>query len=204
MARFPTSSQRPRYTAAVGATGNLSIRTCGIALALLAISACAHKQTIRLDCVPKDVTIYLDKVPLDRVPDSIDLRTDQPHVLFFKGEGYEPVMVVLEIEESGGWQARRRSYVERAARIHRTLMLHSVGMLLREEECSSVLRTYLLPDRVGYASVHDALKAAGFVIYAGQGDLAPDVFRIAYMGDITAADLDALCGALGDAFLRAT
>ena len=29
---------------------------------------CAHKQTIRLDCVPKDVTIYLDKVPLDRAP----------------------------------------------------------------------------------------------------------------------------------------
>jgi 2-aminoethylphosphonate-pyruvate transaminase len=111
---------------------------------------------------------------------------------------------LLELEESGGWQARRRSYVERAARIHRTLMLHSVGMLLREEECSSVLRTYLLPDRVGYAAVHDALKAAGFVIYAGQGDLAPDVFRIAYMGDITAADLDALCSALGDAFVRAT
>ena len=100
MARFPTAFQRPRYTAAVVATGNASIRTCGIALALLAVGACAHKQTIRLDCVPKDVTIYLDKVPLDRVPDSIDLRTDQPHVLFFKGEGYEPTMVVLDIEET--------------------------------------------------------------------------------------------------------
>ena len=79
---------------------DVSIRSCGIALALLAVCACAHKQTIPLDCVPKDVTIYLDKVPLDRVPDSISLRTDQPHVLFFKGEGYEPVMVVLELEET--------------------------------------------------------------------------------------------------------
>jgi hypothetical protein len=78
----------------------ISIRTCGVALALLAVGACAHKQTIQLDCVPKDVTIYLDKVPLDRVPDSIALRTDQPHVLFFKGEGYEPTMVVLELEET--------------------------------------------------------------------------------------------------------
>ncbi len=100
MAGFPTASHRPRYTAAVVAPVTVSIRTCGIALALLAIGACAHKQTIRLDCVPKDVTIYLDKVALDRVPDSIDLRTDQPHVLFFKGEGYEPVMVVLELEET--------------------------------------------------------------------------------------------------------
>jgi hypothetical protein len=77
-----------------------SIRICGIALALLVVGACAHKQTVRLDCVPKDVTIYLDKVPLDRVPDSVDLRTDQPHLLFFRGESYEPTMVVLEIEET--------------------------------------------------------------------------------------------------------
>jgi hypothetical protein len=100
MAGFPTASRRPRYTAAVVAPVVISIRTCGVALALLAVGACAHKQTIQLDCVPKDVTIYLDKVPLDRVPDSIALRTDQPHVLFFKGEGYEPTMVVLELEET--------------------------------------------------------------------------------------------------------
>jgi hypothetical protein len=100
MVDFPTASHRPRYTAVVVARFDVSIRTCGIVLALLAVGACAHKQTIRLDCVPKDVTIYLDKVPLDRVPDSIDLRTDQPHVLFFKGEGYEPTMVVLDIEET--------------------------------------------------------------------------------------------------------
>ncbi len=78
----------------------VSIRICGTVLAFLGVGACAHKQTIRLDCVPKDVTIYLDKVPLDRVPDSVALRTDQPHVLFFKGEGYEPMMVVLDTEET--------------------------------------------------------------------------------------------------------
>jgi hypothetical protein len=91
---------RRRYTAAVVTPVVISIRACGIALVVLVVGACAHKQTIQLDCVPKDVTIYLDKVPLDRVPDSIALRTDQPHVLFFKGEGYEPTMVVLELEET--------------------------------------------------------------------------------------------------------
>jgi len=78
----------------------VSVRICAFALALVVVGACAHKQTIRLDCVPKDVTIYLDKVPLERVPDSVDLRTDRPHLLFFRGEGYEPTMVVLEIEET--------------------------------------------------------------------------------------------------------
>ena len=100
IAGFPTASRSPRYTAAVVAPFDASIRICGIALVLLTVGACAHTQTVRLDCVPKDVTIYLDKTPLERVPDSIALRTDQPHVLFFKGEGYEPVMVVLELEET--------------------------------------------------------------------------------------------------------
>jgi hypothetical protein len=95
-----TARHCSRYTAAVVAHLDASIRICGVVVALMAVSACAHKQAIRLDCVPKDVTIYLDKVPLDRVPDSIDLRTDQPHVFFFRGEGYEPTMVVLDIEET--------------------------------------------------------------------------------------------------------
>ena len=109
---------------------------------------------------------------------------------------------LLELEEAGGWRARRRSYIERAARVHQALKQHSVGLLLREEECSCVLRTYLLPDRVSYRAAHDELKAAGFVIYAGQGELAPDIFRLSYMGDITVADLDALCAAMGEAFGR--
>jgi hypothetical protein len=100
MLSFPSVVDGPRYTAAVGANFSISIRIGSIVLAMIAVSACAHKQTIRLDCVPKDVTIYLDKAPLERVPDSIDLPTSEPHVLFFKGEGYEPTMVVLEIEET--------------------------------------------------------------------------------------------------------
>jgi len=34
------------------------------------------------------------------------------------------------------------------------------------------------------------------VIYAGQGRLGADIFRIAHMGDIRPAELDALCDAL--------
>jgi hypothetical protein len=78
----------------------LSIQSYGITLALLGTAGCAHKQTVRLDCVPKDITIYLDKVPLKSVPDYLALRTDEPHILFLKGEGYESRMIVLDTDES--------------------------------------------------------------------------------------------------------
>jgi hypothetical protein len=95
---------------------DVSFRACAIALLLLVTGACAHTQTFQIDCIPRDVTIFLDGKPLDRATgditvfvdgapvdrasDSIELRTDQPHVLFIKGEGYLPAMVVLDIEET--------------------------------------------------------------------------------------------------------
>ncbi|MDH3352384.1 MAG: 2-aminoethylphosphonate aminotransferase, partial [Gammaproteobacteria bacterium] len=61
---------------------------------------------------------------------------------------------------------------------------------------SCVLRSYLLPANLSYPVLHDDLKAQGFVIYAGQGELAKRIFRLACMGDIRQADLNALCSAL--------
>jgi 2-aminoethylphosphonate-pyruvate transaminase len=42
-----------------------------------------------------------------------------------------------------------------------------------------------LPAGFSYARLHDQLKARGFVIYAGQGALAPKIFRVANMGDVS-------------------
>ena len=50
-------------------------RSAAILLLVLTLVACAPKQKIQLDCVPKEVTIYVDKEPLPDVPDSIDLHT---------------------------------------------------------------------------------------------------------------------------------
>jgi 2-aminoethylphosphonate-pyruvate transaminase len=55
-----------------------------------------------------------------------------------------------------------------------------------------VLRAYRLPEGVSYPQLHDALKARGFVIYAGQGGLSAELFRISTMGNICAADIDRL------------
>ncbi|MBW2541244.1 MAG: hypothetical protein JRF15_04065 [Deltaproteobacteria bacterium] len=87
-----------------------------MALLLFVGGACTQTQAFRIDCIPRDVTIFLDGKPLDRAggdvevfvdgapvdraSESIDLRTDRPHVLFIKGEGYESAMVVLDTEET--------------------------------------------------------------------------------------------------------
>jgi 2-aminoethylphosphonate-pyruvate transaminase len=63
---------------------------------------------------------------------------------------------------------------------------------LSPEESSVVLRAYRLPAGITYDKLHDALKAKGFVIYAGQGGLSKELFRISTMGAVDANDMDRL------------
>jgi 2-aminoethylphosphonate-pyruvate transaminase len=67
-----------------------------------------------------------------------------------------------------------------------------IEALLPPDESSSRLTAFRLPAGVTYAALHDQLKRAGFVIYAGQGHLAGGIFRIATMGEIQETDLDRL------------
>jgi 2-aminoethylphosphonate-pyruvate transaminase len=103
---------------------------------------------------------------------------------------------LLEHADEGGAEARRQVYLARAQRIHAALADSGVTTLLQPEEYSSVLWSYRLPAERSYAGLHAALKAEGFIIYAGQGDLGRQIFRIAHMGDIRADDLQRLCLAL--------
>lgn len=97
-----------------------------------------------------------------------------------------------ELADEGGWHARREAYRARSSRIAGTLRHLGVTQLLDDGATASALRSYHLPPDRDYRSLHDALAAAGIVIYAGQGRLCTDVFRIACMGEIGAEDLDRL------------
>ena len=55
-----------------------------------------------------------------------------------------------------------------------------------------MLRAYRLPAGIVFTLLHDALKAEGFVIYAGQGNLSKTLFRISTMGNLTSQDMDRL------------
>ena len=110
-----------------------------------------------------------------------------------------------ELDEAGGWRTRNRRYRELAAQVFRGLAGLGVGPLLAiTEPSSSVLTAYRLPEGCSYPSLHDALKRAGFVIYAGQGTLAADMFRIAVMGDLSAADIERLLAACQQHFAIGT
>lgn len=123
------------------------------------------------------------------------------------GEGYSPFTqsvqvafalreALAELRESGGWQTRRSIYLQRDQTIHEELTSIKINTLLKNKEYSCVLKSYCLPAGLSYAELHDSLKEAGFVIYAGQGEFAEAVFRIAHMGEIDVGDLTALCAAL--------
>ncbi len=77
-----------------------------------------------------------------------------------------------------------------------------LSLLLPPERRSSTITTVALPEGWTYERLHDALRAEGFVIYAGQGDLRRRAFRVATMGALDAADVDRLLAALGRALGR--
>jgi 2-aminoethylphosphonate-pyruvate transaminase len=103
---------------------------------------------------------------------------------------------LAEHSEQGGAPARLALFRSRAERIAQTLRAAGATTLLDPADYSSVLWSWRLPQGRTYTALHDALKAEGYVIYAGQGRFGADVFRIAHMGDITRAQLDGLCTAL--------
>lgn len=123
------------------------------------------------------------------------------------GDGFSPFTQAVQVafalaealaehRESGGWLQRRALYRARATRVHQVLTGLGVTTLLAPADYSSVLWSYVLPQGRSYAGLHHALKAHGFVIYAGQGALSAQVFRLAHMGDIGEHDLERLCAAL--------
>jgi len=105
---------------------------------------------------------------------------------------YALVEALRELADEGGWSARHARYAALAEQARAGLAARGIGSALPPQESSVVLRAYRLPAGVTYVRLHDALKARGFVIYAGQGGLSAELFRISTMGDIHAPDVERL------------
>jgi 2-aminoethylphosphonate-pyruvate transaminase len=132
-------------------------------------------------------TYYLDLARLARLQDQRNTPfTPAVHAY------YALVEALREHEEQGGRMARYQHYAALAERVRAGLAALGVATTIAPEESSVVLRAYNLPAGVRYAPLHDALKADGFVIYAGQGNLSQSLFRISTMGHLNAADIDRL------------
>ena len=127
---------------------------------------------------------YTDLARLARLQDQRNTPfTPAVHVYYALREA------LREYQEQGGRLARRQRYAQLAEQVRAGLAQLGVAALLAPQESSVVLRAYQLPHGISYPVLHDALKADGFVIYAGQGDLSRTLFRIATMGEITASDV---------------
>jgi 2-aminoethylphosphonate-pyruvate transaminase len=110
-----------------------------------------------------------------------------------------------ELLEAGGWRARHAHYRALSARVMAGLRELGIEMLLDSPEAySSIMTSYKLPSGVTYARLHDDLKEAGFIIYAGQGHFNGAIFRIAVMGDLGGEDIERLLANVRRIVSRAT
>jgi 2-aminoethylphosphonate-pyruvate transaminase len=102
------------------------------------------------------------------------------------------VEALREFADEGGRTTRYARYAALAEQVRAGLADLGIHPVIAPEQSSVVLRSYYLPPQASYSKLHDTLKAQGFVIYAGQGDLFKMLFRISTMGAVTSADMNRL------------
>jgi len=138
-------------------------------------------------------TFYLDLRRLARLQDERNTPfTPSVHAY------YGLVEALREHEDEGGWSVRHARYAALAEQARAGLDRCGIRSVLAPDESSVVLRSYRFPAGWSYPPLHDALKARGFVIYGGQGQLSTELFRISTMGNIHAADVERLLQAFID------
>ena len=81
-------------------------------------------------------------------------------------------------------------YRKAARTIRNYMRAMRLKFYLREPLWSSTLTSFKLPEGVYYDHLHDLLRERGYVIYAGQAQLADSVFRVANMGALTEAQIE--------------
>ena len=94
-----------------------------------------------------------------------------------------------------GVSKRIARYKKSAALIRQSMSKLGLKAVLPPQHQSNTLTSYYLPAGLTYQVLHDRLKERGYVIYAGQGQLEPKIFRIANMGALSQQDLEGFLGA---------
>jgi 2-aminoethylphosphonate-pyruvate transaminase len=90
----------------------------------------------------------------------------------------------LEELAEEGREARRERYRERMAVLDAELERLGLEVAVAPQHRSSSVRSIALPPGVAYPALHDALRAEGYVIYAGLGPAAAASFRVCLLGNI--------------------
>ncbi len=97
-----------------------------------------------------------------------------------------------------GVPARIADYAARAALVREGIAALGLEEYLPPDAPrSNALTAIRLPYGLSYDALHDRLKEQGYVIYAGQGGLATEMFRVATMGELSLSTLRDFLTALG-------
>ena len=102
----------------------------------------------------------------------------------------------LDLALAEGIDGRRRRYAARCAILDEAIDRLGLEQLVAAPARSHSIRSVRLPPAVTFEALHERLRADGFVVYAGQGALAAEIFRIACMGELEPADLERFVPAL--------
>jgi 2-aminoethylphosphonate-pyruvate transaminase len=110
-----------------------------------------------------------------------------------------------------GVAARIQRYGRMAALIRERMAALGVRAVLAPEHQSNSLTAFHLPEGLilrhgserAYDVLHDGLKERGFVIYAGQGHLESQIFRVANMGALQDAAVEGFLGAFEEVVTHA-
>lgn len=105
-----------------------------------------------------------------------------------------------ELREQGGWPSRQSRYTTLADSVRQALERNHVAPWLEPAESSCVLRSYRIPAGLNYSKIDQGFASHGFVVYAGQGGLSDEMFRISTMGDIGDEDTVRLTAAIDSIF----
>ncbi len=93
-------------------------------------------------------------------------------------------------------KVRIARYRQRAEFLRQGFRKLRLGFLLEEKLLSNTLTSLWLPKGKSYGQLHDGLKKAGYIIYAGQSELKDKILRVAHMGQLFQADLKGFLQAL--------
>lgn len=137
-------------------------------------------------------TLYLDLRQLYDAQEKVNAPPFTPAV-----QAFFAFDVALDLMLEEGVEARHARYAALARRLRRGLEDLGFKLLLPPESRSDTLTAIYLPAGLDYSTLHDKLREAGFVIYAGQDALKNRVFRLANMGQITPSDIERFLDAIG-------
>jgi 2-aminoethylphosphonate-pyruvate transaminase len=110
--------------------------------------------------------------------------------------------VALDLALAEGIEGRRQRYAARCSLLDEAIDRLGLEQLVAAPVRSHSIRSVRLPPAVTFEALHERLRADGFVVYAGQGALAAEIFRIACMGELELEDLRRFVPALERALVE--